>query len=73
MQRRYTSTSWNADLGVPGAHVIGQQPETLALAYKHLLWDELEGRVVITLCSSLIVNLLQLLPYLLSLIPNSTC
>lgn len=46
------------DLGVPAAHVIWQQPETLALANQHLLWDELEDRVIITLCSSVILNLL---------------
>lgn len=61
-----TVISWNfctmsksyPDLGVPAAHVIWQQPETLALANQHLLWDELEDRVIITLCSSVILNLL---------------
>lgn len=53
-----TNSSGDPDLGVPAAHVIGQQPQTLALANKHLLWDQLEGGVLITLCSPVILDLL---------------
>ena len=58
---------------MPLAHVIGQQLEALALASQHLLGDKLEDRIVITVCSPVLLNLLQLLPNLLSFIASGAC
>lgn len=43
---------------MPAPHVTGQQSETFALASQHLYWDQLEDRIFITVCGSVILKLL---------------
>lgn len=68
-----TTLSEELYLGVPLAHVIGEQLHVPALADHHLLRNKLEDWELITVSSPIFLHLVQLSPHFLSLISNGTC